>query len=803
MSKGTPFTREIVDRLDDLESDIDTAVTAIEDAATDISGITSDVTDIKAVTDVIPDAGAMTSIAQELTLTTHDSDIKTLIGSPVDTDIATDIANVQSTADDVVTLIGSPTNTDVSGDIAQHDTDIKTAISDTSTAISGRFDTVDSEVTAVTTEVETSTLDVGDGDVGDNVRAGLLLRYVADNLGGGDATLAKENQILDGTVDLSGEYDSATDNLHDIYLKVAAIPTTAMRGTDDAFLAATAGTTADDHEDATLFGWIDKTYDMASAAHDDASTAAGHNNPDAAGTAAGLHATTDGLINDVQSTADDILEDTGTTIPALLGTAADDHEDATIFGLLDKVYDEAAAAHSDADAAHTDAATAAGHNNPDAAGTAAGLHATTDGKIDTAQLSLDDLVAAGICVKGKVSDVAPSTADFDTDLAEATANHYRGQLLLFTSGVLAGQADYIEQYGGVGGNCNFTFASGITRFTEAPADEDDFIILPSNYWKLCYALVGLSSMISDLDSDVAGLNDISTGDVNGEVEDVINTDDLLDHLLAVDDGAQNYPTQAADGSVISLIISKDAGGDSSDYSCTTDSLEALSDKLGGYSGDGGAASDDSVKAATDLIITDVGLTHTHAADTETKVGTVGTGDTSANVSLHEIKHKDANHTFSSTTDSLEAIADTILPGTKFATKTSTSHLTSGDLFTFTGTIGIVSVIGRITTQIEAVSETVKLTCTPDALTATDICATKDINGMAVGTLLSITGTFADALVATTGVGCAVSQASMITATCVTDGHISTVFNPTGSKDGVIVWELLWIPLTPGATCVAA
>ncbi|MCK9569872.1 DUF4815 domain-containing protein [Candidatus Pacearchaeota archaeon] len=154
-------------------------------------------------------------------------------------------------------------------------------------------------------------------------------------------------------------------------------------------------------------------------------------------------------------------------------------------------------------------------------------------------------------------------------------------------------------------------------------------------------------------------------------------------------------------------------------------------------------------------------------------------------------------------DGIEAKTDLILPGTKFATKTSTADLTSGDLFSYTGSVGIISIIGRITTDIEDVSVTVKLTITPDALSAKDICAVKDIQDFVAGTLLSITGTFTDALVATDGEGCAVSQASMITATCVTSGKISTVFNPSADNSGVIVWEILWIPQTPGATLVAA
>ena len=182
--------------------------------------------------------------------------------------------------------------------------------------------------------------------------------------------------------------------------------------------------------------------------------------------------------------------------------------------------------------------------------------------------------------------------------------------------------------------------------------------------------------------------------------------------------------------------------------------------LAGYTGDGGAAQDDSIKAALDIIDNFV--------------------------------------------DGIEAKTDLILPGTKFATKTSTSHLTSGSIFSWTGSIGIVSIIGRVTTALEAATpQTIKLTCTPDALSATDLCATKDANAFGVGSLLTITGTLADAMIGTTLVGCAVSQASMITCTCVTSGVISTVFGTSGSKDGVIVWEILWIPLTPTSTLVAA
>ena len=137
-------------------------------------------------------------------------------------------------------------------------------------------------------------------------------------------------------------------------------------------------------------------------------------------------------------------------------------------------------------------------------------------------------------------------------------------------------------------------------------------------------------------------------------------------------------------------------------------------------------------------------------------------------------------------------------------KTSTSHLTDGAIFNFQGTIGILSITGRITTACEAAGNTCQLTITCDALAAYAICAVKELNNLGAGTLLSITGTAADAMIGTTVVGAlAPGQASTIVATCVTSGTINTVFSATGTKDGVIVWDLLWIPLSASGLVTAA
>jgi hypothetical protein len=74
-------------------------------------------------------------------------------------------------------------------------------------------------------------------------------------------------------------------------------------------------------------------------------------------------------------------------------------------------------------------------------------------------------------------DTSPPTAtttEFETgDITEATANHYVGRAIVFTSGVLKGQAATIMAYSLVSGLGHFT----VTELTEAPGDGDKFLIV--------------------------------------------------------------------------------------------------------------------------------------------------------------------------------------------------------------------------------------------------------------------------------------------------------------------------------------
>ena len=544
------------------------------------------------------------------------------------------------------------------------------------------------------------------GDVSDFDSATDSLEAIADAIAGisagaGTATIEKQNQGMDGTTNLSGGWDADTDNLHDISDAVAAIPTTAMRGTDNAALASVLGALAD----AAAAGEVTEA-DTAMAYIKQLVTAI-QLIPTTAmrGTDSAFLAAVGGALND--AAAEGAVTETDTAmayikqlvtaiqlIPTTAMRGTDNAALASVLGALNNAAAEGAVTDADTAMAYLKQLVTAIQLIPTTAmrGTDNAFLASVGGALDTsavyavaadktAMAYIKGLVDAGIAVAGSVSDVNPIQTDFDTDLTEATDDHYNLQAMMFYTGVLKGQSQDIIDYTGVSKNCAFY---AYAKWTEAPANGDKFLIFPYSCGKF---------------------NSISMS---------LQTDLIIDTLGALDTAAATGAV--SDAKMVMAYIKQ----------CVTAEI--------------------AIQAKTDLI----------------------------------------------------------LPGTKFATKTSTEHLTSGDLFSWTGSIGIVSIIGRVTTALEAATaQTIKLTCTPDALTATDLCATKDANAFGVGSLLTITGTLADAMIGTTVVGCAVSQASMITCTCVTSGKISVVFGTSGSKDGAIVWELLWIPLTPGATCVAA
>ena len=108
--------------------------------------------------------------------------------------------------------------------------------------------------------------------------------------------------------------------------------------------------------------------------------------------------------------------------------------------------------------------------------TAAAL-STVDTVVDAIKVVTDLLAnSAGTIVDGTVSHdntAASTTVFYSDDITEATADHYKGRIVIFTSGALQNQATDITAYALESGEGKFT----VTALTEAPADNVTFIII--------------------------------------------------------------------------------------------------------------------------------------------------------------------------------------------------------------------------------------------------------------------------------------------------------------------------------------
>lgn len=138
---------------------------------------------------------------------------------------------------------------------------------------------------------------------------------------------------------------------------------------------------------------------------------------------------------------------------------------------------------------------------------------------------------------------------------------------------------------------------------------------------------------------------------------------------------------------------------------------------------------------------------------------------------------------------------------RWVQKQHTSPLTTGNIFTFTGTIEIMLIFGRVTTVVQAQATNTKLSVQNDSLTVYDICANVDATAAAAGSLISITGTAANAAVITANGVLAPTQASRIVTSCTTSGIIKATYS--AASTGAILWFMMWRPISSDATVAAA
>lgn len=119
------------------------------------------------------------------------------------------------------------------------------------------------------------------------------------------------------------------------------------------------------------------------------------------------------------------------------------------------------------------------------------------------------------------------------------------------------------------------------------------------------------------------------------------------------------------------------------------------------------------------------------------------------------------------------------------------------LFTVTGRIKLIAIIGEVTTAIQNQANNTKLVSNPTVGADVDLCAVTSIANAAVGTQLSITGTLANGLVVTPS-GALVFQAAPL---LIMPGTID--LSCAASNTGAVKWKILYQPIDPGARVFAA
>ena len=126
--------------------------------------------------------------------------------------------------------------------------------------------------------------------------------------------------------------------------------------------------------------------------------------------------------------------------------------------------------------------------------------------------------------------------------------------------------------------------------------------------------------------------------------------------------------------------------------------------------------------------------------------------------------------------------------------------TAGDLFVISGgPIKVIELIGVVTTVIGATQTQVKLLVDPVVPAGnTDLCAQLNIVDDAAGTVYTITGTFANAMVATTN-----GVIAGLTTQFIVPAGVIEYANADNAETGAIDWHLRYIPLAPGVTVEAA
>ena len=118
-------------------------------------------------------------------------------------------------------------------------------------------------------------------------------------------------------------------------------------------------------------------------------------------------------------------------------------------------------------------------------------------------------------------------------------------------------------------------------------------------------------------------------------------------------------------------------------------------------------------------------------------------------------------------------------------------------FTVVGAVRLISIVGRVTTAIQAAAVNLTLTSNPTVGADSDICANADLNNQPAGTVLGITGTLATALQISATEGALPDQ---VTPVVLQPGTLDVVTD--ASRTGQVEWTATYEPITADGAMVA-
>lgn len=351
----------------------------------------------------------------------------------------------------------------------------------------------------------------------------------------------------------------------------------------------------------------------------------------------------------------------------------------------------------------------------------------------------------------------------------------------------------------------------VTQFSAALASGDQVMVARREVFAIEKASLNAVPVAGSLAAYIAG-GTVGTGTVLPASTSLY---DVVSKLSTIADGTDVFTTVTAD-SILAKIMCTGATATANTYNNTTDSLEAISNML--WSTDGVLAWPTAAAYANNISIAEVlgyiqdGVrkgtgtamdTNKSVADT---LGTNGTTLVDDAVSIAGIIGipTDADNAVASTTivangdgslyERLEYLQDM---SEKCVIKSQTTIATANLFAVAGGPIEVQAIVGVVTNTIQTQADSIKLLVDPTAPdTDTDLCAAVEINADAIGTVYTITGTFANAMIPTTAGVVATTATKFI----VPIGMIE--LNGTASNTGTIVWYLTYKPLAPGVTVVA-